>query len=105
MQITIERPGVKNYPQDGMFLTITFLPYGLPPILLHILNEHDEYFQMVYSLLGNSTIPILHIRRYFSFFYFMTSIQVNSLTVNVKNGSALYIFGTKDVEESCLNSL
>ena len=48
-----------------MFLTITFLPYGLPQILLHILNEHDEYFQMIYSLLGNSMIRILHIRRSF----------------------------------------
>ena len=34
---------------------------GLPQILLHILNEHDEYFQMIYSILGNSIIRILHI--------------------------------------------
>ena len=30
-------------------------------ILLYILNEHDEYFQVVYSLLGNSMILILSI--------------------------------------------
>ena len=32
-----------------MFLTITFLPYGLRQILLHILNEPDEYFQLIYG--------------------------------------------------------
>ena len=63
VQISIERPGIKNCPNPRMFLTITFLPYGLPQILLHILNEHDEYFQTIYSLLGNSMIRILHIRR------------------------------------------
>ena len=64
MQISIEQPGVKNCPNPRMFLTITFLPYGLPQILLHILNEHDEYFQTIYSLLGNSMIRILNIRHF-----------------------------------------
>ena len=64
IQISIERPGVKNCPNPRMFLTITFLPYGLPQILLHILNEHDEYFQTIYSLLGNSMIRILNIRQH-----------------------------------------
>ena len=41
-------------PNPRVFLTTTFLPYGLRQILLHILNEPDVYFQMVYSLLGNS---------------------------------------------------
>ena len=62
IQISIERPGVKNCPNPRMFLTLTFLAYGLPQILLHILNEHDEYFQTIYSLLGNSMIRILNIR-------------------------------------------
>ena len=53
----------RSNPNPRVFLTINFLPYGMPQLLLHILNEPDEYFQMIYILLGNSVNQILNIRQ------------------------------------------
>ena len=35
---------------------------SIPQILLHILKEHDEYYQVIHNLLGNSVMIILNIR-------------------------------------------
>ena len=35
---------------------------SIPQILLHILKEHDEYYHLIYNLLGNSVMIILNIR-------------------------------------------
>ena len=34
---------------------------SIPQILLHILKEHDEYYHLIYNLLGNSVMIILNI--------------------------------------------
>ena len=79
-----------------MFLTITFFPYGLPQILLHILNEHDEYFQMIYSLLGNSMIRILHIRQ-LGYFFLRFGIKTEQCERGIKGKSIYECKGLIDV--------